>query len=255
MSRSPILIRYTLECDDGEVYRFDVRLDPDTLKQIRPEPVDPPPWTFIYDEERALCGVADSEECCPAALSLLDLTEHCAALLSYTQVTAHVETPERTYVRRTSVQHVLSSLLGLLMATSGCPCLALLKPLARFHLPFATRQENMFRVAGTYFLGEYFRQRNGQETGFDLDGLREAYKRIHFVNLSLARRLRELPGGDANLNALVLLDVFAQGISHAIDRHLQELGPLYEDYIAQSACTHSYGKMAPRPEMGHPHLP
>jgi hypothetical protein len=226
-----IEIRYRLVFDDGTEHIFDVLLDGQTLEQIRPAPEDPPAWARAEHGSMPFCEGAHQGDFCPAALALHDLVKRCRALLSYTEVTAYVETAERTCVKRTSMQKVLSSLVGLLLATSGCPALAVLKPLARFHLPFATRRETLFRAASCYILGEYFRREQGLAGPPTLEGLGEAYKRVHLVNLSLSRRLRELPGGDANLNALVLLDVFAQDIALSIESDLRDLRNLFEGYV------------------------
>ena len=223
-----IEIRYRLVFDDGTEHVFDVLLDGRTLDQIRPLPENPPDWARAEHDDLPFCAEAHEGPYCPAALALNELVTRFRALLSYTEVTAYVETADRTYVKRTSMQKVLSSLVGLLLATSGCPALNVLKPLARFHLPFATRRETLFRAASCYILGQYFQRERGYAGPPTLEGLGEAYKQVHLVNLSLSRRLREIPGGDANLNALVLLDVFAQDIAMSIESDLRDLRTLFD---------------------------
>lgn len=52
----------------------------------------------------------------------------------------------------------LYSLLGLVMATSGCPHLDFLRPLALHPLPFSSIHETVFRVSSSYLTEQYFRE-------------------------------------------------------------------------------------------------
>lgn len=231
-----IEIRYRIQCDDDTTYEFPVILDARTLDRVGEFPGVPPAWTRLEQWEEGLCELDRRTHLyCPLALALVDVVEHFRELLSYTEVTATVETPQRIYVKRTTVQRVLSSLIGLLMATSGCPSMAFLKPLARFHLPFATREETLFRVVGAYLFGQYILHHRGIPCDLELDKLREAYARIHAINLGLARRLRDVAGGDANVNAVVLLDLFAQEFPPAIDEHMEEMAYLFAEYLCEKA--------------------
>ena len=45
------------------------------------------------------------------------------------------------------------------IATSGCPNVDFLRPMARFHLPLANL-DGLTRVVGMYFLGQYYRSRD-----------------------------------------------------------------------------------------------
>jgi hypothetical protein len=117
------------------------------------------------------------------------------------------------------------------MATSGCPILANFKPMARFHLPFATVQETIFRAAGAYFLAQYYRKQHGEPAGLDLTGLREIYRLTHEVNHGLSHRLRSISGGDANLNALVILDMYTQHLPWSIDANLSDMEHMFAPYL------------------------
>ena len=64
------------------------------------------------------------------------------------------------------------------MATGGCPALAKLRPMARFHLPFATREETLFRSASAYLLGQYFLKERGEPHELGLEGLGALYEEI-----------------------------------------------------------------------------
>lgn len=62
-------------------------------------------------------------------------------------------TEERTYSKDTLLQQGLASLLGIVMTTSGCPVLEPLKPMVRFHLPFATLTETVYRMVSMCLVG------------------------------------------------------------------------------------------------------
>jgi len=84
-------------------------------------------------------------------LSLVDLVTRCEELVSYDQIDVRVVTDEWTITQR-----AISALMGLIMATSGCPKTAYLKPMARFHLPLASEDEAVYRVTSMYLLAQYF---------------------------------------------------------------------------------------------------
>jgi hypothetical protein len=225
-------VQYQFVSDDQAEFEFTVVVDKKTLTHQVRLARKPPSWTSLATHQCDHCTLNREEHAfCPAALSLVAVVEQCDRLLSYETVDVTVRTPERTFQKRTSVQKALSSLIGLQMATSGCPSLTLLKPMARFHLPFATREETLYRAASAYLLGQYYRNHNGNGCDLDLDGLRAAYQRIQHVNHSIAHRLRQISQSDANVNAIVLLDLFAQELSWSIEERLHSLEYLFQDYL------------------------
>lgn len=229
MSQDDVLtIRYRISYDGEAAFEFPVHLDAKTLSYIRPADQKLPAWTRLDVEKCKSCPLSsDTSPHCPTAASLGVLVEHFNALLSYSQVHVSVEMDNRTISTKASVQKVLSSLIGLHMATSGCPHLDFLKPLARFHLPFATREETVFRAVGAFLIGEFFKHHAGEAPDLELQGLHEAYERIHEVNVGMADRLRHFVQGDANVNAIVILDLLAQEMPMAIDSKLKDLAYLY----------------------------
>ena len=143
-----------------------------------------------------------------------------------------VETEARRYVKSTSLQEALSSLIGLHMVTSGCPVMGKLKPLVRHHLPFARAEETTYRVLSMYSLAQFFVARHGKPPDWMFKNLTAMYQAIHVVNEHFSRRLSEISTGDASLNALVMLDLFAQTITFSIDENaLDELELLFEPYF------------------------
>jgi hypothetical protein len=223
---------FILPEEDDRSIRITATLDAKTLDLVRTETNAPPDWARLEKGSCSVCPLHPAEhEFCPTMVALSDLIAKFGELLSYSEVKARVVTAARTISSKTTVQRALSSLLGLHMATSGCPVLAKMKPMARFHLPFATREETLFRSASAYLTAQYFLRKHGKEADEGLDGLREIYKQVHTVNLELGDRLRNVAKGDANMNALVLLDLFAQDLPFSIDEHLHEIEYMFEPFL------------------------
>lgn len=232
MSAGPIEIHYRVDCGGDKQFDIPVLLDPVTLERIVESPGTLPDWTLLSRHACACCKLpADAGAHCPAAVGLVDLVEHFGDMLSYTEAEVVVTTPQREMRTHTTVQRVLSSLVGLYMATSACPAMAFLKPMARFHLPFASRQETLFRAASSYMLMQYFLHQEGKPCDMEMRALQEDYLRVSQVNRNMAARLREAVHGDANVNAVVLLDLFAQDIPMAIDEGLADLAKLFRPVL------------------------
>jgi hypothetical protein len=118
------------------------------------------------------------------------------------------------------------------MVTSGCPIFEKLKPMVRFHLPFASIEETKYRAISMYLLAQYFLYQQGSQPDWDLKKLAEAYENIRVVNESFCKRLRTIEGKDANLNAVVVLDIFADSVNFSIDsRMVDDLDYLFKGYL------------------------
>ena len=194
-----------------------------------------PEWTALEVERCSVCPASmDGHAHCPAAQSLVECHQQFGDLISYEEVDVSVETAERTVTKTTSMQRALSSLIGLYMATCGCPILSKFKPMARFHLPFSSREETLFRTAGTYLIGQYLKVQEGGEPDFALAGLKRHYHDIQDVNVHLTRRIGEHSGGDANLNAITILDIFAKHMPWSIEDNLDELAHLFEPLLVEA---------------------
>ena len=195
-----------------------------------------PAWTELAFHQCANCplSAADSERC-PMAVRLVPLVTLFEKVRSYDDVTAQVESEERTVIRRTSVQKVLRSLMGLLSASSDCPRIEFLKPMAHYHLPFSSNEETIFRVVSTYLLAQHFLRQQGRPADPGLEGLKAYYRELQQVNQGMAARLGAIRDtqGDSSVNALVLLDLFAQSLPDSIDAQLEELKPAFQEFLAK----------------------
>lgn len=130
-----------------------------------------PPWTELGFHQCSNCPLSTAHtKHCPMAVRLVPLVALFDKVRSYDDVTAQVESDERTVTKRTSVQKVLRSLMGLLSASSDCPRIEFLKPMAHYHLPFSSREETVYRVVSTYLLAQYFLRQQGKPADAGLEG-------------------------------------------------------------------------------------
>jgi hypothetical protein len=136
--------------------------------------------------------------------------------------------PERRVYAETTVQQAMSSVFGLIMATAGCPWTDRLRPMARFHLPFAGETETLYRSVSMYLLSRELvpvAKRDPDAGGFA--ALEDLYKNLHIVNRDMSRRLGAAASTDPARNALALLDSFTLLLPAALERSLDELQPLF----------------------------
>lgn len=150
---------------------------------------------------------------------------------SYESVKVSVTTKERVYSKTTSLQEGLSSLIGIIMVTSGCPVMERLKPVVRFHLPFATLEETIYRMVSMYLMAQVFIKQAGRLADWELKGLKKIYADVSQVNRDFAERLSDAARRDANLNALVNLDCFATMIPMTTESVLDEIKGYFKQYL------------------------
>jgi hypothetical protein len=221
-----VCIRYTFEFTEGPAQdsrTLEVVLDPQTLLEERPLPASPPDWAMLEYQKCPNCPLPAAETAqCPAAARLVPLAHAFSETESLGRALVHVDTPERTFVKEVPIATGISSLLGLQMATSGCPILGRLRAMARFHLPFATNAETVFRAVAGYLSAQHALWQSGAPADWSLDGLRAIYRDVAVVNRAFAARLRSALAKDASLNALVRLDIFTMTIPMALDDGLAE---------------------------------
>lgn len=215
----PIIFHYTFRLDDGTEKTFDISLDPNTLSLIPQTQQPPPNWASITCCQCPNCPQDSAKVThCPVAVNVADVICFFQQAISHEEVNVTIQTQDRTYSKRVPLQLGLSSLLGIYMVTSGCPILDKLKPMVRFHLPFANPEETQYRVLSMYLLAQYFVQRHGGTPDWDFSELSSIYHEIQTVNRAFCGRLHTLQGEDAVPNAIVILDSFAQGIAFNLDQ-------------------------------------
>ncbi len=225
-----IYINYHFLFKDGSEEYFPINLRLKDLTFISEDEVNRPPWARLDFNKCENCPLkAQDHPYCPVAVSIADIIPKFKDRKSFETVLLRVTTPERIFEKVTPLQQGLGSLLGIFMVTTGCPHMRMLRPMVRFHLPFATVEETIYRAASAYLLGQFFRMKKNMQPDWDLQDLAKEYEEIQSVNMGITDRLRSISEEDANANAIVVLDVFAKALPSSIFVDLRELEYLFAD--------------------------
>ena len=221
----PQRIRYLFELPDGSRKSLDFTFDAADFRLSNAAPSAPPFWTDLKFNQCANCPLnADEHPHCPAALQMASAIEPLKALVSFDTVGVTVTQAERTIYAETTAQQAMSSVLGLIMATAGCPWTDRFRPMARFHLPFASEVETVYRSISMFLLARELAGANHTQ-GFA--ALEELYENLHIVNRGMSRRLGAATRADPARNAMALLDAYTTLLPAALASSLEELKPLF----------------------------
>jgi hypothetical protein len=230
-SSNILRFQYKFQFENGEEKLFDVLLNEQTLQVVQSSTAANPEWTKLKYHQCTNCPLKDDVTYCPIAVNIAHLIDEFKFSTSYDKTWVVVETPERTYAQETTVQNGLSAILGIYMVTSDCPILDYLRPMVRFHLPFATTEETVFRAVSMYLVAQYFREREGLEPNWNLEGLVNIYKEIGTVNKGVWNRLSKASSFDANVNALIVLSTFGDAVRFSLKKDLENLSQLFIKYL------------------------
>jgi len=226
-------IKYIFTFDDGAQEVFGLEFYPSWERKLPDEETAPPPWTSLEFKKCRNCPLAEADHPrCPAALSLVDFSRRLGKIVSFEKVELAVLNEERWVGQNTTAQRAMSSLMGLLLATSGCPVTAFMRPMARFHLPLSNDIETTYRAVGMYLVGQYIRAKTFGDAELELTGLIKIYEDLHDVNASIAQRLKA-SGEVTEVNSLAMLDLFAQGVPCSIEDSLPEFHGFFAAYTTQ----------------------
>jgi len=221
-------ITYEFSFGNGNRKQFHIDLNADTLIMATPEMSKKPGWTRLDFMQCPCCPLQkEKHPYCPIALNIASVIDSFQDTISYETCEVRCVTPERTYLKNTSLMEGLSSLLGLIMAASNCPIMALFRPMARFHLPFSTIEETTVRAVSLYLLRQYFIHKSKQVVDLDLKKLLKHYDTIETLNTGLLARIRGLHQSDADRNAICIFHSLSQLLSSEIDTDLCSLNYLF----------------------------
>lgn len=224
-----IPIRYCFTFGDGSQEIINLKLDAQTLELKDEPPSEPPTWTALGFHQCPNCPLSpDTHPRCPLAIYLVNIVNRFKGKLSFHEIHLNVVTNERIFSEPTTLQNAISSLMGLISATCGCPRTAPFRPMARFHLPLATNEETVYRVTSMYLLGQYFLRKKGHETDPELARLKDIYNNIQIVNNAFTQRLRDASQTESTVDAMVILDSYARIMPEAIEDSLESISYLFD---------------------------
>lgn len=227
-----ITYHYKFILANGVQREFEVKLDNKTLNLIPCERKSYPQWTKLKYFKCPNCSLDEKQhKFCPIAINLVGLIDFFKNSISYEEADVIVESQGRKYMKHTTLQKGISSLLGIYMVTSGCPITEKLKPMVRHHLPFTTLEETEYRVLSMYLLAQYFLYKRGKKPDWELKGLTNLYENIRTVNKNFCKRFSDIKK-DASINALIILNNFADMMTFLIDENmLNEIELLFNAYF------------------------
>jgi hypothetical protein len=220
------LITYQLQYQNGNERRFEVDIErPERMAEQGAE--SHPEWTLLANNRCPNCPL-DQERVryCPAAIEIEEIAADFADTTSIERTDVWVHTAERSYFKNTDMQSALKSLFGLVMASGPCPILSRLRPLAHFHLPFATLQETIHRLVGTYLINQYLHHNDGERHDWELHGIEQLYRELKIVNIQLMKRIRLASKEDASINAIQTFISIASIVEMGVDDIIEKMEPI-----------------------------
>jgi hypothetical protein len=228
-------IDYIFEFEGGEHLVYELEFHEKTNHYIPKSQGPSPDWTALDHHQCENCPLSKGDTPqCPIARNLAEVVNATKTQISHQKAVVVVKTKERTYCKNTTLQDGLFSLFGVIMASSGCPHLDWLRPLVKFHLPFATVEETLFRAVSMYLLKQYLGHKNGRNFDTKIMGLLKNYEEVEKVNLAFSERIKSITKGDADKNALVALNIFAQMFSCEWNNNFDLLSKLFFDDLKKT---------------------
>ncbi len=227
-----INIQYCFRLPDNSSQDFKLELNPHSLELTGNIPQSLPAWTQLDFHQCPHCPLfVNTDPHCPLAANLVNIVQKFDGLISYDKIRVDVITQERRISQHTTAQKGISSLMGLVIATCGCPHTAFFKAMGRFHLPLASNEETLFRATSMYLLAQYFLKMDGRHADLELEGLTKIYRNMQIVNVAIANRLRSTSMSDSSINAIIILDNYAKSLPYAIEKSLEDLRHLFLPFL------------------------
>ncbi|BCD87473.1 hypothetical protein PSm6_38800 [Pseudomonas solani] len=217
-------VEYRITLDDEHEFSYRIELD----RQYDEErALAAPKWTRLEFQQCSNCPLSkDKFSHCPAAVDLHRVIEDFHGLPAFKKAVFLVRTPEREYTKQVGLEEGLRALLGVIMATSACPVLGRLKPMAHQHLPFASNQEFILRAVSLYLSRQYFNFREGRHADWELKGLVRLFQQLQLVNQAFWQRIHDVCDGDSNLKAFLTFFSMASSMTYSLETQLQKIRPL-----------------------------
>ncbi len=163
---------------------------------------------------------------CPAAMNLASVINTFKEIKTSSEVRIEVESNQRTYSFEGVLTRGLHSLVGLAMASSDCPHLNFLRPMAMFHLPFADSNETIVRSMSFWLLKNYLKD---PDMAVDFDPLFKKYGSVEKINAAMMERIRTFEKDDTGMHAIVILDSFISIFGLKFEGNMDELRKILEE--------------------------
>ncbi|TBU93387.1 DUF6901 family protein [Phytopseudomonas dryadis] len=216
-------IEYRITLDDDHEFSYRIELDRHYDPSVT---TAAPKWTALGHQQCSNCPLSKADYShCPAAVDLHRVIEDFRGLPAFTRAFVWVRTPEREYTKHAGLEEGLRALLGVIMATSACPMLARLKPMAKNHLPFASNQEFILRAFSLYLSRQYFNFREGRHADWELKGLVRMFQQLQLVNQAFWQRIHATCEGDSNLKAFLTFFSMSSSMTYSLETQLQKIRP------------------------------
>lgn len=216
-------IEYNITLDDDHQFNYRIELDRPYDAELAAKA---PKWTRLEHQQCSNCPLKkDQFSHCPAAVDLHQVIDDFHGLPAIKRAQVRVRTPEREYSKQVSLEEGLRSLLGVIMATSGCPVLGRLRPMAQQHLPFASGEEFALRAVSLYLARQYFNLREGRTADWELKGLVATFQQLQLVNQAFWQRIHDTCEGDSNLKAFLTFFSMSSSMTYSLETQLQKIRP------------------------------
>jgi len=217
-------IEYRITLDDN--HEFSYRIELDRAYDVASIEAAPS-WTRLEHQQCSNCPLSrPAFSHCPAAVDLHRVVEDFQGLPAFKKALVWVRTPEREYTKQVGLEEGLRALLGVIMATSACPVLGKLRPMAHNHLPFANNQEFILRAVSLYLSRQYFNFREGRRADWELKGLVRMFQQLQLVNQAFWQRIHDTCEGDSNLKAFLTFFSMSSSMTYSLETQLQKIRPL-----------------------------
>lgn len=217
-------VEYRITLDDEHEFSYRIELDREYDQE---RAATAPKWTRLDFNQCSNCPLSrDRFSHYPAAVDLHRVIEDFHGLPAFKKAVFMVRTPEREYTKHVGLEEGLRALLGVIMASSACPVLGRLKPMAQQHLPFASNQEFILRAVSLYLARQYFNMREGRHADWELKGLVRLFQQLQLVNQAFWQRIHDVCEGDSNLKAFLTFFSMASSMTYSLETQLQKIRPL-----------------------------
>lgn len=223
-------IQYRFVFSDG--FRWEYLINTDGEDPAPGHSRQAPEWTRLEYHQCSHCPLATTEAThCPYALALVEPARATNHRPSHELVQLSVVTRSREIRAETTLQRAMGSLIGLVGPFSGCPVTAILRPMARYHLPLSTADETLVRAFGMFLVGQYLRDQHGKSADWNMTGLRAIYRDLRLLNQGMSKRLRAAQKEDAGVNSIVLLDILAADVGYALETYEGDLDEAFREFF------------------------